>query len=151
MSTQPKVPYTKRHSLTEGPLLNDYCSGSQKIRELHTSLDMTAMVAVVGPNRCLTIHVSILLENLGGTVTTILMNNSNTELAAAMASPVILAIFPLLASHHNIPLFSVKDWNLQLPTLRTQASPIFTHTLVGYLECIHWGRKKPGWKGTFWK
>jgi hypothetical protein len=108
MFNQLKVPCTKSRSQTHGPPIDDYCSGSQKIRELYVSSDMTAMIAVVGPNRRLMIHVSISLEKLGGEFKTILTNSSNTELAPAMASPVILAMFPFLASRRNIPAFAVK-------------------------------------------
>ena len=89
MSKQLKVFYTQSHPQTEGPPIDVYCTGSQKIEELYVSSDMMAMVAMVGPDRCLTIYVSVLLEKMRGDVTTILMNSSNTELAPAMASPVI--------------------------------------------------------------
>ena len=114
MSTQLKVPYTKSCSLTDGPPIDDYYSGSQKIIELYVSSDMTAMVTVVGPDRCLTMHVSVLLEKLGGDVSTVLMNSSNTELAPAIASPVILAMCPFLASCRNIPSFTVKGLELNI-------------------------------------
>ena len=112
MSTQLKVPYTKNRSPTDGPPIEDYCSGLQKIRELYVSSDMTAMVAVVGPDHQLTMHVSVSFEKLGGNINTVLTNSSSTALTLAMASPVILAMFPFLTSCRNIPSFVVKGLGL---------------------------------------
>ena len=66
------------------------------------------MAAVVGPDRFLTMHVSVSLEKTGGDVSTVLVNSSNTELAPAMVSQSILAMFPVIASRHDVPSFTVK-------------------------------------------
>ena len=130
MSTKLNVPYTKSRLPTNGPLIEDYCSGTQKIRELYVSSDITAMVAVVGPNRRLAMHVSVSLEKTGGDVATVLMNSSNTELAPARASPSILAMFPFLASRRDIPSFSIK--RLELTISQIEDTHITdTHTFIG--------------------
>ena len=132
MFTQLKVSHTKSRSPTEGPPIKDYCSGSQKIRELYISSNMTAMVAVGGPNRRLTMHVSVSLKKLGGDVSTVLLNSSNTELAPAMESPSILAMFPFLASPREFPLFAVKGLELTISHIE-DTGIINTHTFIAGL------------------
>ena len=136
MSTQLKVPYTNSLSPTEELPIDNYCSESQKIRELYISSAMTAMVAVVGSNRHLTMHVSVLFKKLGGDVTTILMNSNNTRPAPAMTSSVILAIFLFLASCCDIPLFAVKGLELTITHIEsTGIINIYTH--LGGLPTIY--------------
>ena len=94
------------------------------------------MVAVVRPNCHLTMHVSIFLKKLKGDVTTILMNRSNTKLAPAMASPVILAIFLFFASCRTIPLLAVKELELKITHIEDTGITA-THTHIGGLPRIY--------------
>ena len=136
MSTQLKVSYTKNRSPTDGPPIEDYCSGSQKIRELYISSNMTAMAAVVGPDRFLTMHVSVSLEKSGEDVSTVLVNSSNTELTLAMASPSILEMFPFLASLRDVPSFAVKGLELAISHIE-DTGITDTHTFIAGLPRMY--------------
>ena len=71
-------------------------------------LDMTGTVAVVSPDRRLTMHVFPLLKRTGGEVSAVFLNSSNTELAPARAGVNLLAIFLFIASRHDVLAFSIK-------------------------------------------
>jgi hypothetical protein len=122
MSTQLKVPYTKSRSPTDGPPIDDYCSGSQKIRELYVSSDMTSMIAVIGPDRRLTMHLSVSLETWEGksrqfsqiAVTRILRQQWLLQSSwQCFHSPRLVATFLHSQS---------RDWNLLCPKLKIQTS-----------------------------
>ena len=136
MFTQLKVSYTKSRLQTDGPPIEEYCSGSQKIRELYISSNMTAMVAIVGPNRCLTMHVSVSLKQLGGDISTVLVSSSNIELALAMASPSILLMFPFLASCRDVPSFAVKRLELMVSHIE-DTGITDTHTFIAGLPRMY--------------
>ena len=97
---------------------------------------MTAIVAVVGLDLWLIMHVSMSFKTLGGNINTVLMNSSNTELAPAMALPVILAMFPSLASRHDIPAFTVKGLELTISQIE-DTSISDTHTHIGGLPRMY--------------
>ena len=67
---------------------------------------------------------------------TVITNNSNTELAPAMASSAILAMFPFLASRRGIPAFAVKGLELTISQIE-DTNITNTHIYIGGLPRIY--------------
>ena len=70
--------------------------------------DMTGAVAVVGPDRRLTMHVSPSFKRTNGEVSAVFLNSSNTELAPARVGVNLLAMFPFIANCRDVPSFAIK-------------------------------------------
>ena len=72
----------------------------------------------------------------GGDVSTVLVNSSNTELAPAMASPSILAMFTFLTSCRDVPLFAVKGLEVMIYHIE-DTGITDTHTFIAGLPRMH--------------
>ena len=107
-STQFQTAYTERRSATEGPPVLAFSNGDEGTRELYVLSAMSGLVAIVEPNKHLTMKIAPIYKRVNGALRHVLLNSSNTELAPCMAGPAMMEHFVTIASRREAPSFALK-------------------------------------------
>ena len=89
-----------------------YCKGSKETQEMYIRSHMTGAIAIVEPNRQLTMKVAPIYKKFGGDLSYALLNGSNSEFAPAMDASGMLDHFPMLETHRNVPDIAIKGIEL---------------------------------------
>lgn len=79
---------------------------------------MTSPVAIVEPNRMLTMKVAPIYKKVGMDICYILLNSSDNKFAPSMAMPGIPNHFPTLETPRDVPNFAIKGIELTFELLK---------------------------------